>query len=115
MADITDFQLGQGETFKILVQLYNRELNSPLNITDYTFTGQLRENYTTTVVAAELNFDIISPATSGSLFMSMTPDQTLTLNQRQYVYDVNATYTNVIPITRRLLEGKFTIRPLVSR
>lgn len=116
MADITDFQIGQGETFKILLQLKNRSDNNiPLDITYYTFTGQLRENYTTDEIAATFSFEKAIPYTSGSLFIKLDVDQTLQLTQRKYVYDVNITSGSTGPVVRRILEGGITVRPTVTR
>ena len=116
MPDITDFQVGQGETFKILVQLQNRGSNNvPLDITHYTFTGQLRENYTTDEVAATFSFDKATPYTSGSLFIQLDSTTTLQLTQRKYVYDINITSGSTGPVVRRILEGGFTVRPTVTR
>ena len=113
MADITDFQIGQGETFRILVHLLDRTNNNvPLDITDYTFSGQLRENYTTEEVAATFEFEKAVPMTSGSFFIKMQPEQTVGLTQRKYVYDV---YVNTVTATRRILEGSFTVRPAVTK
>lgn len=116
MADITDFDIGQGETFKILTHIYTEVSSSvPLNITNYSFTGSLRENYTTTELAADFNITKIAPYTSGSLYITLTPDQTKELSQRMYVYDILMVNHNTSPPTvRRLLEGAFTIRPAVT-
>lgn len=117
MAETTDFEIGQGETFKILTHLYTEVTSSvPLNITSCSFAGQLRENYTTEEIAASFNFTKIEPNTSGSLFITLLPEQTILLNQRSYVYDVVMTDNGVTPPTvRRLLEGAFTIRPAVTK
>lgn len=120
MADITDFDIGQGETFKILAHLYTEVSSSvPLDVTNYTFIGQLRENYTTEEVAAELTVEKIEPYSSGSIFIKLTPTQTAALQQRTYVYDLLMISTGSLDpaetITRRMLEGAFTIRPAVTR
>jgi hypothetical protein len=116
MADITDFQVGQGETFKLLIQLQNRSnSNTPLDITDYSFTGQVRENYTTEEVAAQFAFEKIQPYTSGSVYIRLTSDQTLQLTQRRYVYDINIVSGSVEPTVRRILEGSIVARPTVTR
>jgi hypothetical protein len=116
MADTTYFQIGQGETFKVLVQLKNRSNNNtPLDITNYVFSGQLRENYTTDEVAATFSFEKILPYTSGSLFIKLAAEDTLSLTQRKYVYDINYTSGSVIPTVRRILEGGLTVRPTVTR
>ncbi len=113
MADITDFQIGQGETFKIHVRLLDQgDNNSPIDITNYTFQGQVRENYTTEELAAQFTFTKAIPYASGSVFMELTADDTINLNQRKYVYDVKITSGS---ISRRILEGGLTIRPAVTR
>jgi hypothetical protein len=119
MADITDFDIGQGETFKILTHIFTEVSSSiPLNITDYDFVGHVRENYTTTELAAQFNIQKIEPHSSGSLFILLTPEQTTQLSQRMYVYDIlminNDADLSGGPTVRRLLEGSFTIRPAVT-
>jgi hypothetical protein len=116
MADITNFNIGQGETFEILIQLRNlSDSNTPLNITDYTFSGQIRENYTSDEVAASFEFDKITPYASGSVFVKLLPAATLGLYQRSYVYDIYMTSGSIDPVSRRILEGGFTVRPAVTR
>lgn len=116
MADTTYFQIGQGETFTVLVQLKNRsDNNTPLDITNYIFAGQLRENYTTDEVAATFSFEKILPYTSGSFFVRLSAADTLLLTQRKYVYDINFTSGSIAPAVRRILEGGLTVRPTVTR
>lgn len=113
MADITDFQVGQGETFKVLVQLQDRsDGNIPIDITDYSFAGQIRENYSTDELAATFSFEKITPNTSGSVFVSLDSTSTNLLTERDYVYDVKITSGS---ISRRILEGRFVVRPAVTR
>ena len=80
-----------------------------------TFVGQVRENYTTDEVAASFNITKLSPLNSGSVIVELTPEQTLSLNQRRYVYDINMVSGSVSPIKRRILEGALTIRPTATR
>lgn len=113
MAEPTKFEIGQGETFKIHVQLKNQN-NAPVDITNVTFTGQVRENYTTDEVAATFTFTKTPPFTSGSVFVELTPADTLVLTQRNYVYDVYITSESPT-VTRRILEGSMVVRPAVTR
>ncbi len=46
MAEITEFNIGQGETFKVLATLENADTGGYLDTTNYTFSGQVRENFT---------------------------------------------------------------------
>lgn len=117
MADITDFEIGQGETFKIRIQLMNQDNDMiPLDITNYILTGQVRENYTTEEVAATFEFTTVLPLTSGSFYIELPSSTTSQLFQRKYVYDVNITDNQpAVPVTRRILEGGLTVRPAVTR
>jgi hypothetical protein len=112
MAEITEFNIGRGETFKVLVTLENIDRGEYFDITDYTFTGQVRENYTTDDVAATFTINKIAPFVSGNVTVELTPEQTNAFTQRKYVYDINITSGS---IARRILEGYFTVRPSATR
>jgi hypothetical protein len=112
MAEITEFNIGQGETFKVLATVENADTGGYLDITDYTFTGQVRENFTTEEIAATFTVTKISPQSSGSFYIELSPGQTVTFDQRKYVYDINMTSGS---ITRRVLEGYFVVRPTATR
>lgn len=115
MAELTEFNVGQGETFRVAATIISDSGSIPLNITDYTFTGQLRENYTTDEIAATFNVTKLVPYNSGSIIIELTPSQTINLTQRKYVYDINMSSGSGAFITRRILEGPFTVRPAATR
>lgn len=112
MAEITQFNIGQGETFKILATIENANTGGYLDITNYSFTGQVRENFTSDEIAATFTITKLTPQTSGSFYVELTPTDTNTLTQRKYVYDVKMTSGS---ITRRVLEGYFVVRPASTR
>lgn len=112
MADITEFNIGQGETFKIATSIENIDTGDHLDITNYSFTGQVRENFSTDEVAATFSITKLSPFSSGSFFVELSPEQTETLTQRKYVYDIKMTSGS---ISRRVLEGYFVVRPAATR
>lgn len=115
MAEITEFNIGQGETFKISMTLVDQDLNTPLDITNYSFLGQVRENYDTSEVTATFLVSKLLPYTSGSIFVQLTADQTATFTQRKYVYDILMTSGSINPVSRRVLEGYFVVRPSATR
>lgn len=116
MADITDFEVGQGETFKIYAQIFNQSTNSNVDISIFDFSGQVRENYTTTEKAADFTITKVEPTTSGSIFIELSSQQTELLDQRSYVYDIEMTRVGSNPpVVRRILEGGLTVRPGVTR
>lgn len=111
MPQSTNLTVGQGETFKVLVSLTD-QLNVPINLTDQTFTGEVRETYSSENEAAIFEFEKITPYTSGSLYISIPAASTINLNSQDYVYDILMTSGSV---TRRIIEGKLIVRPAVTR
>jgi len=115
MPQLTELRVGQGETFDVLVTLLQTVPGTPLDITNYNFTGQIRENYTTDEIATSFNIDKVIPFTSGNVRVSLTEDQTSTLTQRRYVYDILISSGSGTPVNRRILEGPFIVRPAATR
>lgn len=119
MADITNFNIGQGETFKILVEIINEikaspssSVSVPQNIASASFEGSVKESYSSDETAADFSITKIAPFDSGSIFVELTPQQTLELDQRKYVYDILMTSGSVV---RRILEGNLFVRPATTR
>lgn len=112
MAEITEFNIGQGETFKVLATVENVDTGGYLDLTNYTFVGQVRENFNTDEIAATISVTKLPPYVSGSIFIELSPSQTETFTQRKYVYDIKMTSGS---ITRRVLEGYFVVRPAATR
>jgi hypothetical protein len=120
MADITNFNIGQGESFRILVEVINETqvdidttLAVPQDLNQVEFIGALRETYSTEETAATFNIQKIEPFTSGAIIVSLTPEQTTALENRKYVYNLDMVSGSLV--VRRLLEGSFMIRPSATR
>jgi len=111
MAQSTNLTVGQGETFKILVSLTDQN-DTAINLTDYVFSGSIRETYSTEDKSADFGFATISPATSGSFYVTLPPASSSLLSSQDYVYDILLVSESVV---RRIVEGKFTVRPSVTR
>jgi hypothetical protein len=111
MADYTEFSIGQGETFKLLTQICDG-VSTPVDITSASFSGQIRDTYQSDTVSAAFDFDKVSPYSSGSLYIHLSASVTATLGDRSYVYDV---YYTSESYTRRILEGKFIVRPAATK
>ena len=112
MADITEFNIGQGETFKVLVTLENTDEGAYVDIANVNFYGQVRENFTTDEVAAAFTVTKIAPFSSGSFFVELPATTTAQFTQRKYVYDINMISGS---ISRRIMEGYFVVRPASTR
>ena len=111
MAQSTNLTVGQGETFKILVSLTDQN-STAIDLTDYVFSGSIRETYSAEDKSADFVCEKIAPETSGSLYVSLVPASSALLTAQDYVYDVLMVSGS---ITRRIIEGKFIVRPSVTR
>lgn len=115
MPQLTELRVGQGETFEVLVTLLQTVSGTPLDITHYNITGQVRENYTTDEIAATFTTVKMLPYTSGSVVIQLNEEQTTNLTQRRYVYDILISSGSIVPVNRRILEGPFIVRPAATR
>ena len=115
MPQSTNLTVGQGETFKILVSITD-QTNTPLDITLRQFSGSVRETYSSEDSSADFDFEKISPNSSGSLYVSLVPASSSLLTAADYVYDViMVSGSGATAESRRIIEGKFTVRPSVTR
>ncbi len=110
MSRATQLTVGQGESFTLAITILD-EANNPVDLTNVTFTGSLKETYSSEDVSANFNFQVIAPAVSGSVTITLPATTTSTLTAQDYVYDVVRTDGTDV---RRLLEGKFIVRPGVT-
>jgi hypothetical protein len=120
MADITNFNIGQGETFKILVEIINETkidaqttINVPQDLDTVEFVGNMKESYSSDEVAAQFNIQKIIPFTSGGILVTLTSEQTAALENRKYVYNIDMVVGSTV--VRRILEGSFMVRPSTTR
>lgn len=110
MTTIANFEIPQGETFKrILTVVDNSKV--PLNLTNYTYQGQIRKSYNS---LEYVQFDIFTvDAVLGKISIELSYSVTETLIYNKYVYDIEITAQN--NIKTRILEGIITTTPNVTR
>ena len=112
MTQFSHFNIGRNETLRILATLPASTTSSiPLDITDYTFVGQIRENYKTEELATQFTFTKVEPYTSGAVIIELENTKTKNLSLRKYVYDIFAESGS---FKRKMLEGYLVIRPQVT-
>jgi hypothetical protein len=106
----TQLTVGQGETFALAITILD-EASNPLDLTSVSFSGSIKESYSSVRPVAEFDFQIIPPAVSGSLNIFISSSVTQELTAQDYVYDVLKIEGSD---RRRLLEGQFIVRPGVT-
>jgi hypothetical protein len=116
MAKHENLSIDQGSDVSIELTLTNMD-KTPKDLTDYTITGKLAENYEADS-ADKLSFiAVVTNQLGGLVTLSLTNVQTDSLKaKRRYVYDVEASFLDSdTTIVERILEGNIYINPSVTR
>lgn len=96
---------------------------APIDLTGWTFRGQIRKLYSASEKICDLTLELNSPATDGVLWIILTAAQTAAIpvdaastyrkTKTTYAYDVEAVRPDTTVI--RVLEGAAEISPEVTR
>lgn len=87
MASIQHFSVSQGAVFEAVVTVTNTVDGTPVDLTDFTGTSQIRKSYGSRNPSVEFSVVINNP-TAGEIILSLTDEQTESLKGGRYVYDV---------------------------
>jgi hypothetical protein len=106
-----NFIMFQGSTFTLPLRLTSNDV--PIDLTDYTFAGQMRTSVSAAIATENFTFTVQVPATGGIVIVSLTDAETAAIVARQYVYDIEMTDGD--GSTTRILQGTITVDPEVTR
>ena len=109
---VNNLVINAGTNFSQTFNLESGDTNSPLDLTGYTVSAQMRK-YAGSSTATTFTTDIVSPGTLGKIIISLTPEQTTNLKPGRYVYDV--IITSPTSVVTRVVEGIVTVLPSVTR
>ena len=113
MAAIANLRIDQGATFTSDVTVTDSS-GDAFDLTGYTASAKMAKGYASTRTRTSITTTINSDPTTGIIQLSLTADQTNTLDApARYVYDVEITRTSDSTITR-VIEGIITISPSVT-
>jgi hypothetical protein len=110
MAIYANLTVDQGSSFESTIDITDSE-NNPVNLTGYTFRGQIRKTYASTT---SVSFTITSSTpTGGSIKLVLSAEQTSGIKAGRYLYDVEIiSSTNIVT---RVIEGQIEVTPRVTR
>lgn len=108
MAGTTNIVIDQGTTFDLTITV-TLDDGSPMDLSDYTVSSQIRKSYYTNTYTA---FTTSKADLTGEITLSLTPTQTSALKAGRYVYDVEIASSLE---TVRVTEGIVTVTPEVTR
>lgn len=116
MAQYEEITIDQGADATIELHLVNTD-GSVKNLASHTVTAKLKKNYADSSGEATDFTTTVSDAPNGRCTMSLTNIQTDALKAGRYVYDVELSFqdSDGDTIIERVLEGKITITPSVTR
>jgi hypothetical protein len=111
MALVQALYIDQGADFSTGITLYSDNGITPLNLTGFTFTSQMRKSYASSTATT---FTITTPnPLTGQVILSLTAVQTGTLKAGRYLYDIemvdNLTYRS------RPVEGIIIVSPQITQ
>ena len=117
MAVYEDITIDQGADVAIEIHLVNKD-GSAKNLTNHTIAAKLKRTYNSDSDDTHIfNCIVANPPTGGVTTISLTNTQTGNLKSGQYVYDVEMSFvdSSSATIIERVLEGKITVTPSVTR
>lgn len=112
-SNILDLEIKQDQDEELVITVSNQD-GTPVNITGYTFAGQVRDTYLGALIFP-FSFEILDQTTNtGEVKMTVAASITRKIRINQptiYVYDVEMSS----PKKTRILEGKILLNPEVTR
>ena len=105
-----NFTIEQGATFSRVITL--QENGSAMSLSGYSAASQFRSTHDSSTVAGTITSNVTN-ASGGVLTLSMTATQTGNIEEGIYVYDVEI--TSSAGAVTRILQGKVTVTPQVTR
>ena len=112
MAAYVELYIDQGTTFNNIINLTDDVTNTPINVSGYVISSQIRRSYYSANISANITCTLSNVA-NGEITMSMTAANTSNIKPGRYLFDVKTldTYNQ----TSRVLEVIITVTPSCTR
>lgn len=111
MALVQALYLDQGADFRTGVTLYADNGITPLNLTGFTFSSQMRKSYASSTATT---FTITVPAPlTGQVILSLSVAQTSALKPGRYLYDIEM--VDATGYRTRPVEGIVIVSPQITQ
>lgn len=113
-AGIYNFSVDQGSVFTLNLDYQDPDGN-PIDLSGQTARMQFRRQYNSTIADLTLTTGgggIVITGATGNILITITDEQTSTLNEGFYVYDLELDNAGVIS---RLVQGQVTVNAQVTQ
>jgi hypothetical protein len=119
MAQQRDLTVDRGSDIAIELHLVEED-NTPKNLAGFIAAGKIKKTYNTTDSDQIFDFSVSygSPIGAGIINLLLDRAKTELMKPGRYVYDVelmNGDLSDVNTTVERILEGKLTVTPSVTR
>lgn len=116
MAQYEEITIDQGADASIELHLVETD-GTVKNLTNHTITAKLKKNYSSDSSDTTSFVTTVNDALNGKAIISLSNTQTDALKAGRYVYDVELSFIDSSgdTIIERILEGKITVTPSVTR
>jgi hypothetical protein len=111
MALVQALYIDQGADFSTGITLYSDNGITPLNLTGYAFTSQMRKSYTSS--SATTFVCTVPNPTTGQVILTLTANQTGALKAGRYLYDIEM--VDVTTYRTRPVEGVVIVSPQITQ
>ncbi len=112
MSAYVELYLDQGTTFNNIINLTDDVNNTPINISGYTVTSQMRRSYYSANISANITCTLSNVA-NGEITMTMTAANTANIKPGRYLFDVKT--SDIYNTISRVLEGTITVSPQITK
>ena len=112
MSAYVELYIDQGTSFNNIINLTDDVTNTPINVSGYSVTSQMRRSYYSSNISANITCTL-SNVSNGEILMTMTPANTANIKPGRYVFDVITIDT--FNTKNRVLEGTITVTPSVTK
>lgn len=112
MGAYVELYMDQGASFNNIINLTDDTTNTPINVSGYSVSSQMRRSYYSANASANITCTITDPQ-NGGIVLSMTPANTANIKPGRYLFDVKLrdTQNNV----SRVLEGLIIVTPQITK
>tara|TARA_R110002072_G_scaffold269348_2_gene428659 strand:+ start:2120 stop:2470 length:351 start_codon:yes stop_codon:yes gene_type:complete len=116
MADYEDISIDQGADIAMEIHMVNED-GSAKQLANHTIAAKMKRNYNSDSDNTQVFNAAITGATDGIATLSLTNVETSALNPGRWVYDVELSFVDSSSntITERILEGRVSVTPSVTR
>jgi hypothetical protein len=109
---VSNIIINSGTDFSQTFTLEGADNNSPLILTGYTISAQIRK-YQGSSTAIDFTTSIVQPPTLGKIIISLSSTQTTAIKPGRYLYDI--LLTDLYSVKSRVVEGSVLVREGVTR